>query len=156
VAMFLIAIVLMLALKSFKFGVLSIIPNFVPAIMGFGVWAIIDGRVGLALSIVAGMTLGIVVDDTVHFMSKYQWALEKHKASAQDAVRYAFSKVGTALWVTTLTLVCGFLVLSTSAFELNKGMGQLTALVIALALMVDLTFLPALLMKFSSEKDKQI
>ena len=46
--------------------------------------------------------------------------------------------------------------LSTSAFELNKGMGQLTALVIALALMVDLTFLPALLMKFSSEKDKQI
>ena len=155
-AMFLIAIVLMLALKSFKFGVLSIIPNFVPAIMGFGVWAIIDGRVGLALSIVAGMTLGIVVDDTVHFMSKYQWALEKHKASAQDAVRYAFSKVGTALWVTTLTLVCGFLVLSTSAFELNKGMGQLTALVIALALMVDLTFLPALLMKFSSEKDKQI
>ena len=151
-AMFLIAIVLMLALKSFKFGVLSIIPNFVPAIMGFGVWAIIDGRVGLALSIVAGMTLGIVVDDTVHFMSKYQWALEKHKASAQDAVRYAFSKVGTALWVTTLTLVCGFLVLSTSAFELNKGMGQLTALVIALALMVDLTFLPALLMKFSGDK----
>ena len=151
-AMFLIAIVLMLALKSFKFGVLSIIPNFVPAIMGFGIWAIIDGRVGLALSIVAGMTLGIVVDDTVHFMSKYQWALEKHKASAQDAVRYAFSKVGTALWVTTLTLVCGFLVLSTSAFELNKGMGQLTALVIALALMVDLTFLPALLMKFSGDK----
>jgi predicted RND superfamily exporter protein len=154
-AMFLIAIVLMLALRSFKFGVLSIIPNFVPAIMGFGIWAIIDGRVGLALSVVAGMTLGIVVDDTVHFMSKYQWALEKHKASAQDAVRYAFSKVGTALWVTTLTLVCGFLVLSTSAFELNKGMGQLTALVIALALMIDLTFLPALLMKFSSKKDKE-
>ena len=151
-AMFLIALILMVALKSFKFGALSVVPNFVPAILGFGIWAIIDGRVGLALSVVAGMTLGIVVDDTVHFMSKYQWALEKHKASAEDAVRYAFSKVGTALWVTTLTLVCGFLVLSTSAFELNKGMGQLTALVIALALVADLTFLPALLIKFTGSK----
>ena len=153
-AMLMIAVVLIIALKSFKYGVLSIIPNFVPALMGFGIWAIIDGRVGLALSVVAAMTLGIVVDDTVHFMSKYQWARERHKASAEDAVRYAFSKVGTALWVTTLALVCGFLVLSTSAFELNKGMGQLTGLVIALALIVDLTFLPALLMKFTGEKNE--
>ncbi len=152
IAMFIIALILMIALKSFKYGVLSIIPNFVPAIMGFGIWAVIDGRVGLALSVVAGMTLGIVVDDTVHFMSKYQHAIEKHKASAEDAVRYAFSKVGTALWVTSFTLVCGFLVLSTSAFELNQGMGRLTALVIALALIADLTFLPALLMKFSGDK----
>jgi len=117
--------------------------------MGFGIWAIIDGQVGLALSVVAGMTLGIVVDDTVHFLSKYQWAREKHGHSAEDAVRYAFSKVGTALWVTSLTLIAGFLVLSTSAFELNKGMGQLTALVIGLALFADLTFLPAILMKFT-------
>jgi len=152
--MLMIAVVLIIALRSFKYGILSIVPNFVPAIMGFGIWAIIDGRVGLALSVVAGMTLGIVVDDTVHFMSKYQWAIEKHKASAEDAVRYAFSKVGTALWVTSFTLVCGFYVLSTSAFELNKGMGQLTGLVIALALVADLTFLPALLMKFTGEKDE--
>lgn len=154
IAMLMIAVVLIIALRSFKYGILSIVPNFVPAIMGFGIWAIIDGRVGLALSVVAGMTLGIVVDDTVHFMSKYQWAIEKHKASAEDAVRYAFSKVGTALWVTSFTLVCGFYVLSTSAFELNKGMGQLTGLVIALALVADLTFLPALLMKFTGEKDE--
>lgn len=154
-AMFIIAVILMIALKSVKYGILSIIPNFVPAIMGFGIWAIIDGRVGLALSVVAGMTLGIVVDDTVHFMSKYQHAIKKHQASAEEAVRYAFSKVGTALWVTSFTLVCGFLVLSTSAFELNKGMGQLTALVIALALMADLTFLPALMMKFSGDKHEK-
>jgi len=148
-AMVLIAIVLIIALKSVKFGLLSLIPNFVPAVMGFGIWAIIDGQVGLALSVVAGMTLGIVVDDTVHFLSKYQWAREKHGHDAEDAVRYAFSKVGTALWVTSLTLIAGFIVLSTSAFELNKGMGQLTALVIGLALFADLTFLPAILMKFT-------
>lgn len=149
VAMVVIAIVLIIALRSFKFGLLSLIPNFVPAVMGFGIWAIIDGQVGLALSVVAGMTLGIVVDDTVHFLSKYQWAREHHGSSPEDAVRYAFSKVGTALWVTSLTLIAGFFVLSTSTFELNKGMGQLTALVIGLALVADLTFLPALLMKFS-------
>jgi predicted RND superfamily exporter protein len=151
-AMVLIAIVLIIALRSFKYGMLSLIPNFVPAVMGFGIWAIIDGQVGLALSVVAGMTLGIVVDDTVHFLSKYQWARQHHGSSPEDAVRYAFSKVGTALWVTSLTLIAGFLVLSTSSFELNKGMGQLTALVIGLALIADLTFLPALLMKFTRDK----
>jgi len=102
--------------------------------------------------VVSAMTLGIVVDDTVHFISKYLRARRDKGLSTEDSVRYAFSTVGTALWVTTVTLVAGFLILSTSAFELNQGMGQLTAIVITLALLADMTLLPALLMKFEEKK----
>jgi predicted RND superfamily exporter protein len=154
-ALLLIAIVLIIALKSFKFGLISLIPNFFPAVMGFGIWAIFVGQVGLALSIVTAMTLGIVVDDTVHFLSKYLRARRELDTKAEDAVRYAFTTVGTALWITSFTLVAGFLVLSTSAFELNQGMGRLTAIVISIALIADLTFLPALLMKLERSQDEE-
>jgi hypothetical protein len=89
-----------------------------------------------------------VVDDTVHFLSKYVRAQREQGLSPEDAVRYAFSTVGTALWVTSLVLVIGFGILAMSAFELNAGMGLLTAITIALALVADFLFLPPLLMKF--------
>ena len=144
-ALILISMILVVALKSLRYGLLSLIPNLVPAGMAFGIWALISGEIGLSLSVVTAMSLGIVVDDTIHFMSKYLRAKREKGLSAEDAVRYAFSTVGIALWVTTVALVAGFLVLSTSAFALNADMGLLTAIVIALALIVDFLFLPPLL-----------
>jgi hypothetical protein len=105
------------------------------------------GQVGLGLSIVAGLTLGIVVDDTVHFLSKYLRARREQGMSSEDAVRYAFNTVGVALLVTTIVLVAGFLVLAQSTFKLNSDMGLLTAITIAFALLADFLFLPPLLMK---------
>ena len=147
VALVLISIILIIALGSVRYGLLSLVPNLVPAGLAFGFWAIIDGEIGLALSVVTAMTLGIVVDDTIHFLSKYIRARREQNLSAEDAVRYAFSTVGVALWVTSLALIGGFLVLSTSAFELNAGMGLLTSIVIAFALLADFLLLPPLLIK---------
>ena len=118
--------------------------------MAFGFWALINGQIGLSISVVAAMTLGIVVDDTVHFLSKYLRARREQGLSAEDAIRYAFSTVGVALWVTSAALIAGFLVLSTSSFELNSGMGLLTAIVIAFALIADFLFLPPLLLILDS------
>jgi len=146
VALVLISFMLIVALKSLRIGLISLIPNLVPAAMGFGLWALLVGQVGLSLSIVASMTLGIVVDDTVHFLSKYLRARREDGLSSQQAVRYAFTTVGMALLTTSIVLVIGFMVLATSSFELNSGMGQLTAIVIALALLADFFFLPPLLM----------
>ena len=70
-ALILISLALILALRSLKIGLLSLIPNLVPAIMAFGLWGIFVGQVNMGLAVVVGMTLGIVVDDTVHFLSKY-------------------------------------------------------------------------------------
>ncbi|MEG3640360.1 efflux RND transporter permease subunit [Magnetococcus sp. PR-3] len=147
IALFLISLSLILALRSLKIGLLSLIPNLVPAGIAFGLWGMVNGQVGLALSVVTGMTLGIIVDDTVHFLSKYLRARREHGHTAEEAVRYAFSTVGTALWVTTLVLVAGFMVLTMSDFKLNAEMGLMTAMAIAIALIIDFLLLPALLIK---------
>ena len=147
IALVLISLVLIFALRSLKIGLVSLIPNLAPAAMGFGLWGMLYGQIGLGLSVVMGMTLGIVVDDTVHFLSKYLRARREQGLSSQDAVRYAFHTVGIALLVTTLVLVAGFMVLTQSAFKLNADMGLLTAITIAIALVVDFIFLPPLLMK---------
>ena len=150
-ALIVISGILIFAFRSFKIGLISMIPNLVPAAMGFGVWGLFVGQVGLALSIVTTMTLGIVVDDTVHFLSKYLRAKREHGYSAEEAVRYAFKHVGRALITTSVVLVAGFLVLAQSHFELNAGMGMLTSIIIVLALMADFFFLPPLLMKLEKK-----
>ncbi len=152
IALVLISLVLTIFLRSIRIGLLSLIPNLAPIGMGFGLWGLFVGEVGLALSVVGGMTIGIVVDDTVHFLSKYLRARRERGATPEEAVRYAFHTVGTALWVTTLVLMLGFGVLALSDFKLNSGMGLLTALTIGLALLADFFFLPPLLMQFGDKK----
>ncbi len=146
-ALVLISGLMIFALRSLKHGILSLIPNLSPALMAFGLWGFVVGRVGLGLSVVVAMTLGIVVDDTVHFMSKYLRARREHKMNPSGAVRYSFNTVGTAMWVTTVALVSGFLVLTYSGYKMNSEMGLLTAITITLALAMDFLFLPVLLMK---------
>ncbi len=150
-ALVLISIILIFAFRSVKTGLISMVPNLVPAAMGFGLWGIFVGEVGLALSVVTTMTLGIVVDDTVHFLSKYLRAKREYGYTAPDAVRYAFTHVGRALLTTSVVLVAGFLVLAQSHFSLNSGMGTLTAIIITFALLADFFFLPPLLMKLEKK-----
>ncbi|MFI0414476.1 MAG: RND family transporter [Candidatus Thiodiazotropha sp.] len=151
-ALVMISVILIFALRSLRVGGLSLIPNLVPMGMAFGLWGIFVGEVGLALSVVTGMTLGIVVDDTVHFLSKYLRARREKDMDRENAVRYAFSTVGTALWVTTLVLMVGFGILAFSHFQLNAGMGMLTAITLGLALVADFLFLPPLLIYFGGKK----
>jgi len=147
VALVLISLILFIALKSVKYGMISFLPNLLPAAAAFGLWGLLVGEVGLSLSVVTAMTLGIVVDDTIHFLSKYLRARREKNLSAKDAVEYAFSNVGVALWVTSIVLVAGFMILSLSAFELNAGMGLMTSIVISLALIIDFLLLPPVLIK---------
>ena len=153
IALILISFILIFALRSLKTGIISLVPNLVPAILGFGLWGLLVGEINIGLSIVTGMTLGIVVDDTVHFLSKYLRARREKNLNAEDAVRYAFSTVGTALWVTSAVLISGFMILTLSTFKLNSDMGLLTSVVIAFALLADFLLLPAMLLKLEGEKE---
>jgi len=153
-AFILISILFGVALRSVKFGLISLLPNFMPAAIAFGIWGLTVGEIGLGLSVVASVTLGIIVDDTVHFLSKYLRARREKGYSSEEAVRYSFASVGKALGVTTLVLVAGFMVMATSSFKVNADMGLLTAVTILIALIVDFFFLPPLLMLLKSKKDK--
>ncbi len=156
VALVLISLILIFALRSLKIGLISLVPNLVPAGMAFGLWGLTVGQVGLALSVVTGMTLGIVVDDTVHFLSKYLRARREKGLDAKDAVRYAFSTVGLALVATSIVLALGFLVLTQSAFILNSDMGLMTAATIVFALIADFLLLPTLLMAMDKKEIKNV
>ncbi len=152
-ALLLISLLLVFSLRSWRLGLISLIPNITPALVAFGLWGLLSGEINLALSVVAGMSLGIIVDDTVHFLSKYRAARLEGQATEQ-AIRYAFTTVGRALWITTVVLVTGFAVLMLSGFRLNSDMGMLTALVILVALLIDFLFLPACLLKFDAKEYK--
>ena len=151
-ALLLISAILVGVLKSFKLGGISTVPNLAPVFMTFGIWALFVGHIGLAVSVVAPVALGIIVDDTVHFLSKYRRARQELGKSAEEAVRYSFHTVGTALFLTSIILVCGFFVLTFSGFRMNVNLGFMTTLAILCALIADFLFLPTLLMKFSGEK----
>ncbi len=155
ITLILISALMIFALRSWRLGMISLVPNIAPAVIGFGLWALISGEINLGLSVVVTLTLGIVVDDAVHFLAKYQHA-RKAGQNAEQAVRYAFHTVGRALWITTVVLVAGFSVLAMSQFRLNSDMGQLSAIVIFVALVIDFVLLPSLLMRFDTAEYAQL
>jgi len=152
-ALILISGIMIFALRSVKLGFLSMIPNLIPAFMAFGVWGLFVGQVGMGIAVVGTMTLGIIVDDTIHFLSKYQRAKREHHMGAPDAVKYAFSVVGSAMWITTAILIAGFGTLAFSGFKINSDMGLLAAIAVAFALVIDFLLLPVLLLQFDNKKE---
>jgi predicted RND superfamily exporter protein len=145
VALLGISIILIVAFRSLRLGFLSLIPNLFPLGISFGLWGYFVGQIGLSLSVVSSMTLGIIVDDTVHFISKYNDATRSGLVGL-EAIRYTYESVGQALIVTSISLICGFLVLTLSPFYLNASLGLLAAIVILVALICDLVLLPSLLL----------
>jgi hypothetical protein len=143
-----ISAILIVALRSFSVGVISLIPNLLPIGMAFGFWGLLNGKIGLGLSLVAATSLGIIVDDTVHFLSKYIRGRNQNRLDPSEAIRYAFTSVGDALAITSFALIIGFITLSFSVFKLNSDMGLLTAVTLALALLFDFLLLPAIILQF--------
>lgn len=149
IAILAIGLVMVMALRSFRLGLLSLIPNTLPILTTFGTWALLVGTVGFSVAAVGAVSLGIVVDDTVHFLTKYRRARMERGASTAEAIRYAFETVGMAVVINTIILAAGFAVLAMSTFKLNADMGLLTALAIVFALVLDFLLLPALLVELS-------
>lgn len=155
VALVLISFLMLLMLRSLRYGLISLIPNILPAVYGFGVWYLYSGYVGLGLTCVAIITIGIVVDDTVHFLVKYKKALQDHHGDAEKAVRSTFRQVGSALFMTTAVLASGFAVLGMSQIIINSALGQVTTVILIAAFLLDVIMLPVLLMIFDRNRKQQ-
>lgn len=157
ISILLISLCIMVALRNVKIGLISLIPNLTPVFIGYGLWGLFVGEINMAVAIASAVSLGIIVDDTVHFLSKYQRARNEKGYNSHDAIRYAFSTVGTALVLTTVILTFGFSALGQSAFQLNSYLGLLTALVVVSALVADFFLLPPLLIfieeRFNRKKE---
>lgn len=153
-ALVIISIILIFALRSVKYGLISLLPNIAPIAVAFGVWYIFNGQINMALTVVLGMTLGIVVDDTIHLLAKYIRARKELGKTPEEAVKFAFNTVGRAVIVTTVVLIAGFSVLMQSSFGFNSDMGKLTAITIGIALVLDMIMLPALLLTIDKMNSK--
>ena len=147
-----ISCILLITFRSLRLGLISLVPNLLPIGMGFGLWGLLNGEIGLGLSLVAATSLGIIVDDTVHFLNKYLQGRRDQLLNSEDAIAYAFDQVGPALLTTSTALIIGFSVLYFSVFKLNSDMGVLTATTLLLALLLDFILLPVLLLWFDKTK----
>ena len=141
-----VSLIMIVVLRSVGLGLLSLVPNLVPAGMAFGVWGVAVGQVGMASSVVAAMTLGILVDDTVHFLGKYQYARKEKHLEPEAALSYAFTTVGHALWITSAVLIMGFSLLTVSHFRINHETGLLTSIIFALGLFAEFLLLPLIIL----------
>ncbi len=153
IATFLISLILLFVFRSVRIGLICLVPNFVPAIMAFGLWGYLSGNIGLGASVVTAISIGIIVDDTIHFLVKYLKG-RRIGLSAPEAVSATIRTVGPALWATTAILVSSFLVFASSGYEPSWTLGILVALTISFALIADLLLLPPLLMAIDRVKER--
>ncbi len=140
--------VLAFVFRSVRIGLISIIPNTFPLVLA-GSWLVVSGY-NLEVVMVCCFTvcLGIAVDDTIHFLTRFYEEL-KETSDTDEAIRRAFTGVGTALIMTTMVLVAGF---STVMFSGNRDyfiFAVMGAITIGAALFADLVFLPPLLARFA-------
>ncbi len=148
------SLIMMLAFRSFRLGVLSMIPNVLPIIVAYGVWALVMGTTNIIVSVTGTICLGIVVDDTIHFMTRYRYARTNLGLSMEDAIHDVYRSTGTALSAATTVLVLGFGVLTLSSFQMNREFGMLAVMMIGIALPGDLLVLPALLKMWGEPKSR--
>ena len=150
-AMGIVSLLLVFIFRSVRLGLISLIPNFVPAAMAMGLWGYAVGEVGNAAAVVTAIAFGIIVNDTIHFMTKYIRARKSGLLPA-ESVQTAFRTVGKALLATTVVFALGFMVFGASGMATNQALGLLVGVTVIIALLADFLFLPPLLMVFERLK----
>ncbi len=149
----LITATIILFFRSLRYGMLTSVTNLLPIGVAFGIWAIVSGEISMLVGIGMGTTLGIIVDFTVHFLSKYLHARRQKNLSAEEAVEYAFETVGFALIITSFSLILGFLVLLQAFFIPIHGFVLFSSIAFLSALIIDLLLFPALLITWDKRYD---
>ena len=153
--MALISLLLIAVFRSLRLGLVSLVPNFVPPAMGFGLWGYAVGQVSFPAAMTTIVAFGIIVDDTIHFMTKYLKG-RRDGLAGDGAVRYAFRTTGPALFTTSMVLMAGFVVFAFSGYEGIWILGMMVTLMVALGIIVDFLLLPPLLMALDQRKSSPV
>ncbi|PIE40572.1 MAG: hypothetical protein CSA49_07730 [Gammaproteobacteria bacterium] len=140
----LITITLVFAFKSLSLGIISILPNVLPITVAYGCWGIVYGELNMAASIMFSVSIGLVVDDSVHLLSKYLKAV-KNNIPSEDAIKYALGTAGPAIIITSCILAFSFSVFLMSDFLINASLGLMLAITVLIAMLFDLFCLPVCL-----------
>ena len=142
-----IAVVLVLVFRSPRIGLIAMVPNLSPVLLTLGAM----GWLGIVLDYskvgIAAVAMGIAVDDTIHLVSRYRHEFAR-RGDYMEALVVSLQDVGLALVITSVTLVCGFLVLTLSILDVTAMQGILLATTVVVALIADFLLMPALILTF--------
>ena len=154
ISLLLITLCLTLGFSSLHFGLLSVIPNLLPATMVFGFWAFFVGQIDPFVMMLFSISIGLVVDDTVHILSHY---LESRRAGASsaEAIGSSISTAGPALTITTMVLALGTTILIFASTLYFQQSAKLLVPIVVLALVLDLLYLPTILKRFDTQYKAQ-
>ncbi len=147
IAFTIIFFVMLFVCRNFWLAIFSMVPNLFPIIMTLGLMGWLGIPLDVATTMIASVTIGIAVDDTIHFVS---WIRRNSglKKDADEAVVQTFVDVGKPIVITTLLLFCGFFVLVLGSILPTKMFGMLTAFSMVFALIGDMFVLPPLILIF--------
>ena len=143
----LITATMIVGLRSMRYGLLSIMPNLFPATIVFGFWGLFIGELSPYILMMFSISIGLVVDDSVHVLSKYITA-RREGQTPENSVSYSLEKAGSAITITTASLAIGTFVLILSNTFHFQNVALLLTPIIIVALLLDILFLPPLLTKF--------
>jgi predicted RND superfamily exporter protein len=144
-AIVLVAVFMIWILRSFKMGMFSMIPNVIPLTFGGAIMYLNKTDIDLGAAINYSVCLGVVVDDTIHFLFDYN-RRRKSGFSIHESITQVFVQTGPALVLTTIILTVGFGLFYFSEFVPNINFGLYCAIIFIFALVMDIIFLPALLL----------
>jgi predicted RND superfamily exporter protein len=145
VAVFGTAFLLGVYFGHWRFGVVGLFAMVVPVVAGFGLWGWLGIEVGLATTMIVAATIGVVIDDGVHLLYRQVSSMRRLGLGPEESAAYAVHRAGTAVVVTTLSLMLGFSVLYASDYQVNSSFGVCASAIFGLALAFDLLALPKML-----------
>jgi predicted RND superfamily exporter protein/outer membrane lipoprotein-sorting protein len=150
VSLALISLCMIIVLRSFRLGMLSVLPNVIPIVVGYGLWRLFVGQMNIVASVAGSISLGIIVDDTIHFLTRYK-AMKARGLGAEEAMTKTLTHVGPAMLGTSVILVLGFGVLTLSSFQMTSYLGWLSVIIVSVAPLTDLVLAPALVLLFHKD-----
>jgi hypothetical protein len=136
--------VIFLVFRSWRFGALTIVPNALPVVAVLGVMGYLDISMNIATVMVASVALGVVDDDTIHFINRYRHEIADG-ASTDEAIERATVHEGRASLTTAIINSCGFAVLFLSEYKPTAWFGGLLALTMAAAFLAEVLILPPII-----------
>ena len=148
-----ITLTMMIGLRSLRYGLLSIAPNVFPITIVFGLWGLIEGNLSPYVLMLLAVSIGLVVDDSVHVLSKYKTARDSGK-SPGESIEDSISLAGSAITITTVWMSVGIALMGFSSTTIFQNLTSIITPIIVVALFLDLLFLPSLLTRFDSWIDR--
>ena len=154
VSFLLITLTMIIGLRSLRYGTLSVLPNLFPATIVFGFWGLFIGELSPYILMLFSISIGLVVDDSVHILSKYVSA-RRDGAEPDAAVSYSLDKGGSAITITTASLAAGTLLLLFSNTFHFQNVALLLTPIIVVAWLLDLLVLPPLLVRYDQWRSRR-